>query len=219
MRSNRRGRKAVICSKNTTVNGNDSSDDEEESDDDTLNSSNKRRCHKLDTDKIAFYGSITRASMTELIQVLNAAARKLPIPRDKEERPRLYVMICSNGGDLYSALAAYDHMRKLRDRVDLVTVAEGFVASAGTVLLMAGNTRLATRNAGLLFHQLSSGIQGKYAELQDEVESCRWLMRKMCKLYTRKSNLTFEEVEKLLSQEKTLSAKKCIANGLVHGYY
>jgi ATP-dependent protease ClpP protease subunit len=179
----------------------------------------KKQCYVLDQDKVVFRGEVTAESMALLIRVLYKVVRALPLSVAEGQKPRLYLILSTSGGTLYDALGAYDHMCKLRTHVDLVTVAEGFVASAGTVLLMAGVQRLAMRNTGLLFHQLSSGVSGKYADMRDEVASCKWLMKKMCRLYTNNSNLTKEEVMTLLGREKTLSARKCIEMGFVTGYY
>lgn len=187
--------------------------------DDDDDDSNKEPCTLIDSDKVSFCGDVTRRTMTQLISTLYATARELPTPRQPGDKPRLYLLLRTNGGSLYDALAAYDHMVKLRERVDLVTVAEGFVASAGTVLLLAGSSRLAMRNAGLLFHQLSSGVSGKYADMRDEVQACSWLMSKLYSIYQRNSRLTRAQVKRLLSRERTLSAKKCIAMGFVDDFW
>lgn len=181
--------------------------------------SNKEPCTLLESDKMLFCGDVTRDTMTKLIATMYTAVKELPLPREGGAKPRMYLLLRTNGGTLYDALAAYDHLVKLRERVELVTVAEGFVASAGTVLLMAGSRRLATRNAGLLFHQLSSGMMGKYADLRDELSACRWLMRKLTRLYERSSSLSRLRVKRLLKRERTLSAGSCIRMGFLEGYY
>ncbi len=192
--------------------------DDSDSDDDEETTKCKP-CHMLDTDKVVFSGKVTADNMAKLVAVLYEVVKGMPIPRNPDEKPKLYLLINTPGGSLYDALAAYDHIRKLCSRVELITVAQGFVASAGTVLLMAGSTRLATRNTGILFHQLSAGMAGKYAQLKDEVEACTWLMKKLCRLYKRKSLLSVDEVSTLLKRDRTLSAKKCIKMGMIHDYY
>ena len=177
---------------------------------------------KIESDKIGFYGPIKRSTMTELITTMYSVAKELPMihARGSEPaKPKMYLIISTNGGSLYDAFAAYDHIQKIKKNIDVVTVAEGFVSSAGTILVLAGTERLIMRNCGMLFHQLSSEVHGKFNEMQDEVEGCTWLMNKMCRLYSRKSNLSIREVRKLLDGEKTLSAKKCIAMGFVSDYY
>jgi len=51
----------------------------------------------------------------------------------------------------------------------LITVADGFCASAATFVLMGSKHRRIMPHAHLLIHQLSTGAMGKYEELKDEI--------------------------------------------------
>jgi len=174
---------------------------------------------QLETDKIGFYGDVTRKSMTELVSCLYAKIQELPIPVKESEKPKMYLLISTNGGSLYDALGAYDHICRIKRRVDIVTVAEGFVASAGTLLMMAGSERLIMRNSGMLFHQLRSYMQGKYQDMEDDVQACKWLMKKLYRIYKNSSNLNMIQIKSLLGREKTLSAKKCIEYNFIDGFF
>jgi ATP-dependent protease ClpP protease subunit len=174
---------------------------------------------QLEVDKIGFYGDVTRRSMTDLVAFLYAKVQELPIPVHASELPKLYLFISTNGGSLYDALGAYDHISRMKKRVHLVTVAEGFVASAGTLLMMAGSEKLIMKNSGMLFHQLRSCVQGKFQDMEDDVNACKWLMKKLCRIYKQNSTLEMSNIRALLSREKTLSAKRCIDYGFVNGYF
>lgn len=192
-----------------------------------MSSNEKNDCEKgvvvrIEFDKVGFYGDVTRSTMTELIKTLYSVAKEFPISCERSsepEKPKLYLIISTYGGSLHDAFAAYDHIQKIKKTVNIVTVAEGFVASAGTLLMLAGSERLIMRNCGMLFHQLSTELNGKFNEIKDEYKNCSWLMFKMYRLYSKKSNLNIKQVKKLLSREKTLSAKKCIKMGFVSDYY
>ena len=175
--------------------------------------------HRLDIDKITFTGDVTVDSMKTLTRELYQMIRELPHSRDPAQKPKLYLLIATNGGDLYAAFSAYDHILRLRKQVDIITVADGFVASAGTLLLMAGKQRMAMPNSGLLFHQLSSGFNGTYKDMMDQVDACKWLMKRLTRVYHKNSNMTRKQVSKLLKSEKTLTVKKCMNMGFVHEYY
>lgn len=180
----------------------------------------------IDDDKIRFIGEINRKTMAMLINELYTRVKELKSSHlnysegtDQQTKPTLYLFLSTDGGHLFPAFAAYDHLIKVRKHVHLVTIAEGFVASSGTILLLAGDQRLATKNTGLLFHQLSSGLCGKYNDLKDHMESCDWLMKKVVRLYGKKSKLPKTSIKKLLTQEKVLSPKKCIKMGFIDGLF
>ena len=133
--------------------------------------------------------------------------------------PKLFIHVDSPGGCLHSGLRAYDYIRRIGKRIQIVTVCEGCVASAATLIALAGSERLASKNATFLYHQLSTFLYGKYADIIDEKQACDMLMNKMYKIYKRHSNMSTESIKALLSREKLMTAKKCIALGLVDGYF
>ena len=90
-----------------------------------------------------------------------------------EAKPiRLY--ITSNGGYVYQVFSAIDTILNLK--VPVHTICKGFVASAGTLLSIAGEKRFITENSYMLIHELRAGSWGKFTHLSESFENSKQLM-------------------------------------------
>jgi len=129
----------------------------------------------------------------------------------------IYLHITTNGGDLLSGFFGYDKIKA--SRVPINTVIEGGVASAGSLLSIAGTNRYMTPNSHLLIHQLRTGIIGTYEELVDEKNNCNQFMVKLVNLYSEncsgKMNKT--KIRDILKRDIFWDTKTAIVNGLVDG--
>lgn len=211
----------------------------DDSDDDGEGGFGNEGVVQLDENHIGYFCKVSKTNVTELIRLLTKTVdkviRKAVVQRLDTEKgyggvsdegansmvpvPTVYLHVDSPGGCLHSGLRAYDYIKRLGNRVRIVTVGEGCVASAATLMVLAGHERLATKNATFLYHQLSSFLYGKYADIKDEKAACDMLMQKLYRIYVRHSNLKKDEVEKLLSREKLLTSKQCLKMGFLDGYY
>jgi ATP-dependent Clp protease protease subunit len=70
--------------------------------------------------------------------------------------------ITSNGGLVYQVFMAIDTIMNMK--VPVHTICKGLVASAGTLLSLAGRKRYITENSYMLIHQIRSGMTGKFSE-------------------------------------------------------
>lgn len=167
--------------------------------------------------RVYFHAVVSRPSVLLMIDKLhaaeNAALTLFPRPTDA------YVMlfIHSEGGDAYAGLSGMNHIEN--SRVPIVTISDGFVASAATFLLLGGVRRYAMPQSCILIHQVSSTFWGKYAELQDEMHNSTQLMTTLVNLYRRKTHLKRQRVKKMLTKELTLTATKCVKRGIVHALF
>ena len=97
----------------------------------------------------------------------------------------------------------------------VTTVALGFCASAAVDIFLAGSRRLMGRNSYILIHQLSLDIGGTYTTLRVEMKNSKKFMkhaRHTCHEYTR---LPEHVIDKLLTQDVNLTAKRCLKYGIV----
>tara|TARA_B100000427_G_scaffold59728_1_gene47005 strand:+ start:425 stop:1054 length:630 start_codon:yes stop_codon:yes gene_type:complete len=93
---------------------------------------------------VSLYGPVTRESVFPIIsQVLELEQR------DPGKPIRLHIN--TEGGSLSDALALYDALRGVSGPI--VTVTTGMCASAGLLLLSAGDLRLATKNTLFFYHE------------------------------------------------------------------
>jgi len=131
----------------------------------------------------------------------------------------IYLHISSYGGLLHEAFLAYDYIKA--SPIPIYTVVEGYAASAATILSIAGNKRFITRTGIMLIHQLSTGMEGRYQELEEELQNSKQLMNKLYSIYVleTKGKMTKKQVIEELKHDKWWNADKCINKGLCDDYY
>ena len=190
--------------------------------------------------EIHFNGPIDHSSMSKLIEELikleqkiiketNSLKRKIDkilkdddhyendettysLVKIKYKPIKLY--ISSHGGYVYQVLGAIDSISNMK--VPVHTICKGFVASAGTILSLAGTKRFITKNSYMLIHELRSGMWGKFQEIKDDFKNCETLMNHLKKIYLEKTKIKNEdELDELLKKDISWNAELCLEKGLV----
>jgi ATP-dependent Clp endopeptidase proteolytic subunit ClpP len=184
----------------------DNSDDEDEVSGSSTGGGVLIKVHK---NEVYFYDEVTKESVLHLINTL----LKL---REKYTK-RIYLFIHSEGGDLHAGMSAMDHISNLG--VEVRTVIDGFVASAATLMFLAGTKRYTMPSANLLIHQLSTEFWGKFQDLQDEMANSEGLMNTIKSVYKKHTTIPSKEIKSLLKREMYLSAEKCIEYNIAHKIY
>lgn len=163
--------------------------------------------------RVYFWAEVSSTNVALLIQKLHDATDVALSSAYWWSDARVYLYVHSNGGCVFSGLAAMDHIRN--NRVPVVTVADGFVASAATLLLLGSDERKAHKNSRFLMHQLRTGFEGKYAELLDEMENSREVMSSLSTVYTERTSMNKRQVENILRKEIHMTAEEAMENGIV----
>ena len=167
--------------------------------------------------RILFYSDITQKSCFELIQALDQCIATMKmVSVSGIEKPKIYLHINSPGGDVYHALGVVSHIKN--SPYDVVTVCEGYVASAGTILSLAGKYKMICKHAYMLIHEIRSSCWGKYSECLDDIENCKKIMKDLTKFMNKQCNnneFLEKKMNKLLKHDLLLSPKKCLKYGLV----
>jgi len=159
---------------------------------------------------VYFYSEVTRLSVFKLIEALQAATRSAM----QLGVSHVTLYIHSLGGDAFAGMSAYDHIFK--NSLPVITIADGIVASAASLFLLAGARRLAMPHSFVLIHQVSlSGFEGKFADLQDEVKNSTALMKAMRDIYKTRTRMKKKELNRALKNEITLSSCECVELGFV----
>jgi len=153
--------------------------------------------------EIFFSGEITTESMHELVVCVKTLEQKIL----KTNKRKITLYIRSGGGEYFAGMSAMDHLRRLKVR--LVTVADGFCASAATFLLMGSKYRQIMPHAHLLIHQISSGALGRYEDMKDELKNCNKLMKALKAIYKENTSLPEEKLEKLMKKDIYFTADDC----------
>ncbi len=127
------------------------------------------------------------------------------------------VSITTPGGSVFDGLHLYDTLRNLSSQGHAVTtVASGFAASMGAVLLQAGDHRVIGSESLLMIHEVSSFAIGKAGEIKRESEFLEKVTRQFCQIMARRSSLTPEEIfENIQSKDWWLWPDEALELGFV----
>ena len=140
--------------------------------------------------------------------------RNLAYPGD--EVPPIYIHINSYGGEVDAALGLIDHIFSLKKRgAKIISIIEGYAASAATMISIAGTERRIRPNAYMRIHQLRSGMWGKKTELDDEHKNLEKLESILLNLYKENTKMKKKQLKKLLKRELDLVPSECIDMGLI----
>ena len=131
----------------------------------------------------------------------------------KIEPKPITLYITSNGGYVYQVFSAIDTIRGMK--IPVHTVCKGFVASAGTLLSLAGKKRLITESSYMLIHELRAGYWGKFTHLTESFENSKQLMDHIKSYYLTRTKITSDELDEHLKKDISWNAEMCLEKGLV----
>lgn len=163
--------------------------------------------------RVFFYSEVTASSVLCLLEHLETAAQWALQHCVYGKDARVYLYIHSGGGDVYAGLSAMDHIRACR--VPVITVADGYVASAATFMLLGGYKRYGMPSTNILIHQLSAEFWGTSAELEYEIVNTRKLMRGIREMYAKHTKLSGHQLDNMLKCELLLNCDESIKYGFV----
>jgi len=166
--------------------------------------------------KILFYADIDEGSVLELTRVLLEMDIKLQsvgLAFDGAYEPVIHLHLNTFGGSIFAAFSTVDTIRRMKSKV--YTYIDGSVASAGTLISAIGSKRYMGQHAHLLIHQLSSGVYGKFSEMEDEIFNCANLMRLLKDFYKKNTKLPMKKLDELLKRDIWLNAEECLRYGIV----
>ena len=162
---------------------------------------------KVVGNKIFFHADVNDENVLELITIIHTM----------EHMKEVTIFIKSDGGDLYAGLSAMDHLST--SPIDITTVADGLCASSASIILMGGDHRCMMPNARILIHQISSDFSGNFEEFKNERRNLKSLMRQVRRIYSEKTEIPDEELDKYMQKDIDLSSSKCVEYGIVECIY
>ena len=169
---------------------------------------------------IYFKTNVSKESIDRLAQEIDNLNHKLESMSRKTTMgyftPKpIYLHITTNGGDLLAGFFAYDKIKA--SRVPIHTIIEGCVASAGSLMSIAGSNKYMTPNSHLLIHQLRTGMFGTFEELVDEKTNCNQFMTKLVDIYhlNCKQRLSKTKIREILKRDIFWDTATSIQNGFV----
>ncbi len=141
-------------------------------------------------------------------------AQLLYLAREDPTKPiRLYIN-CP-GGQVYSGMAIYDTIQQVECPVS--TVAVGFTASFGTVLLTAGTKgmRYALPNATVHMHQPLGGAQGQASDIAIQANEILRLRQSVNEILSFHTGQSMDKIEEDTDRDVFMTAEEAKEYGLV----
>jgi ATP-dependent Clp protease, protease subunit len=132
---------------------------------------------------------------------------------DRESDICLYIN--SPGGSVMAGLAVYDTMHLIPN--DVATVAVGFAASMGQILLCAGapGKRYALPSAQVVMHEGSAGLGGSAADVQIQADNLQATLDRMRGIIARHTGHSIEEIVRDVGRDRWFDAEQAKAYGFV----
>jgi ATP-dependent Clp protease protease subunit len=141
-------------------------------------------------------------------------AQLLYLAREDPTKPiRMYIN--SPGGVVYSGMAIYDTMRQVECPIS--TVAVGFTASFGTILLTAGTKgmRYALPHATIHMHQPLGGAQGQASDIAIQAQEIIRLRSTINGMLSEHTGKTVEQIAEDTDRDIYMTAEQAKEYGLV----
>ena len=160
-------------------------------------------------ERIVFLGTPITDQVANLI-----VAQLLFLDREDPER-EISLYINSPGGNIYPGLAIYDTMQLLRAPVS--TIAVGWTASMGTVLLSAGRKghRYALPHTTIHMHPAGGGARGYAPDVEIQLNELLRMQRLVQTLLAKQTGQPIERIAKDFDRDYFMDAKGAVEYGII----
>ena len=125
------------------------------------------------------------------------------------------LVVNSPGGSVLDGLAVYDAMQLIPN--DVATVAVGFAASMGQVLLCGGapGKRFALPNAQVVMHEGSAGIAGSAADVEIQAANLMATLDRLRRIIAHHTGNRLEQVIADVGRDRWFDAEQAREYGFV----
>lgn len=147
--------------------------------------------------------------------VANRITAQLLLLSAEDPRTDISLYINSPGGVVPAGLAIYDTMQLIPN--DVSTVAIGFAASMGQVLLCAGTPgkRFSLPNARIMMHQPSAGISGTAVDIAIQAENLEFSKQLMLQIVASHTGQRLETVIADADRDRWFTASQAREYGMI----
>lgn len=130
-------------------------------------------------------------------------------------RDEVVFNIHSLGGDVDLAFSIYNKIRRFgkENKVKLTTRIDGYCASAGVILLLAGDKRIGNKYAEPFVHNAWTFVMGDKNEAQKVQMDLEKVDNLIAQLYEDRTNITKEKALELMNGDTFISAQDCLDYG------
>ena len=145
-----------------------------------------------------FEGDTSSAMLSKQLEALNDVSK-------------IDVYINSYGGEVAEGVAIYNALK--RHKAKIRTICDGFACSIASVIFMAGDERIMNEASMLMIHNAWSCASGNAAELRKQADDLEKITTLSIEVYKANSNLTQEEIVKLMDAETWILPSEAIEYG------
>lgn len=183
--------------------------------------------YDLENNTIRLFDEITPETVRDVSRFLQEYSLK-PIavvsPKGTGSATGLIVEIMSPGGCSKSGLAIYEMLLDIRNTLEttsssitVVTIGQGYVASAATMIFSAGRLRYAYPTTDFIIHEpFTHGVNGTARVLGEQTQYMRVVEDQMYKVYADTTKKKVDRIKKeVAGKELFLTAEEAKAWGLV----
>lgn len=160
-------------------------------------------------ERIIFLGSPISDQVSNLI-----VAQLLYLDREDPEKEISLYINCP-GGEIYPGLAIYDTMQQVRAPVS--TIAVGWTASMGTVLLSAGTKgrRYALPHATIHMHPAGGGARGAAPDVERQIKELMRMQDLLRSLLAKHTGQLLERIIEDFDRDYFMDAESAVAYGII----
>ena len=160
-------------------------------------------------ERIIFLGSPINDQVSNLV-----VAQLLYLDREDPEKEISLYINCP-GGEIYPGLAMYDTMQQVRCPVS--TIAVGWTASMGTVLLAAGTKgrRYALPHATIHMHPAGGGARGPAPDVERQIRELMRMQDLLRKLLAKHTGQPLERIIEDFDRDYFMDAETAVAYGII----
>lgn len=138
--------------------------------------------------------------------------------KDAKDEKDILVRVSTPGGSLFEAVGIMDKLKA--SGKNITTLSEGMVASAGTIIMLAGAKRQSLENTSFLFHNarysedyLENATAEDYKKRALELDKSDELIKKIYSENLPEDKI--QEVFELMGKEEVLTADKMLELGFI----
>jgi ATP-dependent Clp protease protease subunit len=148
-------------------------------------------------------------------QTANLIVAQLIYLSNEDPEAPIQMYISSPGGSVYAGMAIYDTMQMIPNQIS--TVAVGFTASFGTVLLTAGSKghRYTLPNATIHMHQPHGGAQGQASDIEIQAREMLRLKQRLNEILAESTGKDIKTIENDTNRDTYMTAEQAVEYGLV----
>lgn len=150
-------------------------------------------------------------------QVANLTVAQLLFLNREDPEKEIQMFVNSPGGVVYAGMAIYDTMQQVSAPIS--TVAVGFTASFGTVILTAGTAgrRYALPNATIHMHQPLGGAQGQATDIEIQAKEILRLRERLNNILSHHTKQSVEKIAEDTDRDVYFTPQQAVEYGLIDG--